>query len=270
KLVPVSGDVGEEGLGLSPADRQTLVDNVNVVIHSAATLDFQDNLRPTVSINLLGTRRVMDLCKQIKDLKVHERLYEAPEDAERLISLVGTLSDEALDEMEPKRLYEAPEDAERLISLVGTLSDEALDEMEPKRLYEAPEDAERLISLVGTLSDDALDEMEPKRLYEAPEDAERLISLFGTLSDDALDEMEPKRGTPTAASQGQHRGLHTRGRGGQPTVGRRLERRHRQVSTASTVGRRLLLAKDTIADYIPVDVVVNQLLVAGWNAATDK
>lgn len=70
KLVPVAGDVGEDNLGLSPADRQTLVDNVNVVIHSAATLDFQENLRPTVKINLLGTRRIVELCKQIKNLKV--------------------------------------------------------------------------------------------------------------------------------------------------------------------------------------------------------
>lgn len=70
KLIPVSGDVGQEQLGLSPEDRKILIDNVDVVIHSAATLDFEDNLRPTVNINILGTRRVMQLCKEIKNLKV--------------------------------------------------------------------------------------------------------------------------------------------------------------------------------------------------------
>lgn len=70
KLVPIPGDVGEENLGLSGSDRKVLVDQVNVVIHSAATLDFQENLRPTVNINLLGTRRVMELCKEMKNLKV--------------------------------------------------------------------------------------------------------------------------------------------------------------------------------------------------------
>lgn len=41
KLIPVAGDVGQDNLGLSDKDRQTLIDNVNVVIHSAATLDFE-------------------------------------------------------------------------------------------------------------------------------------------------------------------------------------------------------------------------------------
>lgn len=70
KIIPIAGDVGEENLGLSAADRQTLIANVNVVIHSAATLDFQENLRPTVNINMLGTRRVTELCKAMKNLKV--------------------------------------------------------------------------------------------------------------------------------------------------------------------------------------------------------
>lgn len=70
KLIAIAGDVGEENLGISPEDRQRIIDNVNCVIHSAATLDFQANLKPTVTINLLGTRRVMELCQQIKNIKV--------------------------------------------------------------------------------------------------------------------------------------------------------------------------------------------------------
>jgi fatty acyl-CoA reductase len=70
KLVAVSGDVGEENLGLSPDDRRLLTENVDVVFHSAATLDFEATLRPTVTINLLGTRRVVQLCKEAAHLKV--------------------------------------------------------------------------------------------------------------------------------------------------------------------------------------------------------
>ena len=36
-----------------------------------ATLDFQATLKPTVDINLLGTRRVMELCQQLKNIKVN-------------------------------------------------------------------------------------------------------------------------------------------------------------------------------------------------------
>ena len=70
KLVAVSGDVEEENLGLSPADRRLVTENVDVVFHSAATLDFEATLRPTVTINLLGTRRVVQLCKDAAHLKV--------------------------------------------------------------------------------------------------------------------------------------------------------------------------------------------------------
>lgn len=70
KLVPIAGDVGADNLGINEKDRQTVIDNVNVVIHSAATLDFFDGLKETTNINLLGTRRVMELCKQLKNCEV--------------------------------------------------------------------------------------------------------------------------------------------------------------------------------------------------------
>jgi fatty acyl-CoA reductase len=124
KLVPISGDVGEENLGLAPTDRQTLIDNVNVVIHSAATLDFQASLRPTVMINLLGTRCVMDLSKQIKNLaamvhissayvnafllETEEKLYPLPEDPEKVISLVKSKSDEELEALTPGLIKDHP------------------------------------------------------------------------------------------------------------------------------------------------------------------
>lgn len=123
-MIPINGDVGEENLGISAVDRQTLIENVNVVIHSAATLDFHESLRPTVNINLLGTRRVMELSSQIRNLKsmVHvssayvnsylveceEILYPPPENAEKVIDLTSTLSDEALIELQPKLLKEHP------------------------------------------------------------------------------------------------------------------------------------------------------------------
>lgn len=71
KLIPIAGDVGEKDLGISTSDRAILIENINVVIHSAATLDFQAALKPTVEINILGTRRVVQLCSQIKNLNVN-------------------------------------------------------------------------------------------------------------------------------------------------------------------------------------------------------
>lgn len=124
KLVAVAGDVGEENLGLSAADRQILANNVNVVIHSAATLDFQASLKPTVFINLLGTRRVMDLCREIKNLaavvhissayvnafllETEEKLYPAPDDAEKVIELAKSKDDAELEALTPGLIKDHP------------------------------------------------------------------------------------------------------------------------------------------------------------------
>lgn len=71
KLIAVGGDVGEENLGLSLEDRTTLINTVQVVFHSAATLDFEADLKNTTNINLLGTRRIVQLCQEIKNFKVN-------------------------------------------------------------------------------------------------------------------------------------------------------------------------------------------------------
>ncbi|KAF4514033.1 UNVERIFIED_CONTAM: hypothetical protein B566_EDAN018719 [Ephemera danica] len=69
-MVAIPGDVGEEGLGLSDADRKRLMENVSIVFHSAATLDFEASLLPAVQINLRGTRAIVRLCQQMPKLKV--------------------------------------------------------------------------------------------------------------------------------------------------------------------------------------------------------
>lgn len=71
KIKPICGDISEEKLGLSHDDFTMLCDNVNLVVHCAATLDFETDLKTAVNINLLGTKRIVDLCKQIKDLHVN-------------------------------------------------------------------------------------------------------------------------------------------------------------------------------------------------------
>lgn len=114
KLIPVAGDVGEENLALSANDRLTLVEHVNIVIHSAATLDFEADLKSTVNINLLGTRRVVLISQEIRDLKalvhissayvnsvlndVEEKLYPPPADVKEFLKMVERTDDHVLEE----------------------------------------------------------------------------------------------------------------------------------------------------------------------------
>ena len=70
KLVPVAGDLGVDGLGLSPEAASAIEKETDVVVHSAATTTFDERFDVAVNINTLGPRRVLALAKRCENLKV--------------------------------------------------------------------------------------------------------------------------------------------------------------------------------------------------------
>lgn len=52
-----------------------LCDNVNIVVHCAATLDFETDLKTAITINLMGTKKIVELSKQIKNLQVMNHYF---------------------------------------------------------------------------------------------------------------------------------------------------------------------------------------------------
>ena len=56
------------GLAMSEEDREILRREVNIVFHSAATVRFDDLLTRSVSMNVRGTKELMDLAKEMKNL----------------------------------------------------------------------------------------------------------------------------------------------------------------------------------------------------------
>lgn len=67
KVVPVEGDILAEGLGLDEQDREMLINEVSIVFHVAASVRFDEPLRKAIDINVLGTRRVLELCRDLKN-----------------------------------------------------------------------------------------------------------------------------------------------------------------------------------------------------------
>jgi fatty acyl-CoA reductase len=70
KIVPLIGDCTDIGLGLSAADRQMLEQTVSIVFHSAATLRYDDPLKTALLMNTRGTREIMMIARNMKNLKV--------------------------------------------------------------------------------------------------------------------------------------------------------------------------------------------------------
>ncbi|XP_077520154.1 uncharacterized protein LOC144129978 [Amblyomma americanum] len=114
KVRAVSGDITLPSLGLSASDRATLVEEVSVVFHSAATINFNEPLKLAVQLNVVGTQRVLDLCKEIPNLcafvhvstaysncekrtEVEEEIYEPSVDIGKIIAASRCTEDKSME-----------------------------------------------------------------------------------------------------------------------------------------------------------------------------
>ena len=69
KVIPMRGDLLKDNLDLSSQDEQELISNINIIIHSAASVDFNQRLDQALQINTLGSLRILKLAKLCKNLK---------------------------------------------------------------------------------------------------------------------------------------------------------------------------------------------------------
>lgn len=120
KLCPILGDLEKLKLGLSDNDRNLLVSEVEVIMHTGASVKFDEDLHQAVMLNIRGTRELAELAKKMGQLKVfvyvstafsnchvseiNEEIYEARMDPHRVISIC---ENRAHDEIKGKvaRLY---------------------------------------------------------------------------------------------------------------------------------------------------------------------
>lgn len=75
RITMVTGDCSLPLMGLSTADRQILCKNVNIVFHVAATVRFNEKLGIALRINVLGTRDILLLSREMDNLKVKTVLF---------------------------------------------------------------------------------------------------------------------------------------------------------------------------------------------------
>ncbi|XP_018572955.2 putative fatty acyl-CoA reductase CG5065 [Anoplophora glabripennis] len=124
KLVPICGDVMEPGLGLSEKDTQTLIENVDIIYHGAASIRFDDHLKDSVLLNTRGTKEVIDIALQARKLitfvhistaycncdrfEVEEKLYPAHADWKTTISLAEQVDQHTLNILSPHFIHPLP------------------------------------------------------------------------------------------------------------------------------------------------------------------
>ncbi|XP_055374528.1 uncharacterized protein LOC129607522 [Condylostylus longicornis] len=103
KVTMVAGDITMDYLGLTGETLKHVTDETNIVFHMAASLRLEADLKYNIDMNLNGTKRAMDVAKQMKKLVafihlstafcncdidvMHEKIYEfrhKPEDLMRM------------------------------------------------------------------------------------------------------------------------------------------------------------------------------------------
>ena len=69
RILALPGDVSLPALGLSAADRRTLIDATDAIVHCAASISFELPLDEARTINTEGTRMLLALASEIPDLR---------------------------------------------------------------------------------------------------------------------------------------------------------------------------------------------------------
>ncbi|XP_055635584.1 putative fatty acyl-CoA reductase CG5065 [Toxorhynchites rutilus septentrionalis] len=124
KVVPINGDITLHELGISEMDQLTICQEVSIVFHSAATVKFDEKIKQSVTINMVGTKQLLDLCHRMLflDALVHvstaycncdrkdvcEIIYPPPYNPEEIIQLVKWFPEDMLEKLTPSLIGNRP------------------------------------------------------------------------------------------------------------------------------------------------------------------
>ncbi|KAK1128430.1 hypothetical protein K0M31_002896 [Melipona bicolor] len=122
KLVLIYGDLCKEDLGLSPENRQCLIQNVNIIIHNASVVRFDVKPSQLLRTNVIGTEKLLQLATECPHLEIfayvstayshpskiikEEKFYPPPADLKLIEHIIkvdeeseGGISNEAIDDL---------------------------------------------------------------------------------------------------------------------------------------------------------------------------
>ncbi|VVC44679.1 Hypothetical protein CINCED_3A006734 [Cinara cedri] len=124
KVSGIAGDCSLPGLGLSLSSRNKLINEVNIIFHGAATVRFDEHIRVAMSINVSGTREMINLARKITNLKVMTHVSTAYSNCNRLV----------VDE----QFYDPAADYEDVLKLIASTDDQTLETMTSKIIGNLP------------------------------------------------------------------------------------------------------------------------------------
>jgi len=123
RVIPVAGDILEPNLGMSEEDIKRVAAETNIVFHSAATVKFDEELRLSVQMNVIGVKSIVKLAQMEKlealihvstayancnKMQVKEMVYDPPLHPSKLIDAVEWMDKDAIEALTSKLIGDRP------------------------------------------------------------------------------------------------------------------------------------------------------------------
>lgn len=219
KIVPILGDVTEPELGISQSDQNLLIRTVSVVFHSAATVKFDEALKLSVTINMLGTKRLVELCHRMMGLEalIHVSTAYCNCDREEVAEVI----------------YPPPYDPEKIIQSMEWMDDDLIEAITPRLIGDRPNTYTFTKALAETML-----LKESGNLPVAIVRPSIVLSSFREPVAGWVDNWNGPTGIIAAAGKG--------------------------------FFRTMLCHDSKVADLVPVDMVINLMIVAAWRTAKSR
>ncbi|XP_057712053.1 fatty acyl-CoA reductase 1 isoform X2 [Corythoichthys intestinalis] len=219
KIVPISSELTQPGLAISPEDVDKLAACVNIVFHCAATIRFDEPLKYAVQLNVIATQQLLGMAQRMRHLEAFIHFSTAYANCNR----------KHIDEV----IYPPPVEPRKLIESLEWMDDSIVQDITPRLINGRPNTYTYTKALGEYVVQQEQDKLNICIIRPSIVGASWQEPFPGW-----IDNFNGPSGVFIAAGKG--------------------------------LLRTMMANNDAVADLIPVDVVINLTLAAGWYTAVHK
>ncbi|XP_074554579.1 fatty acyl-CoA reductase 1 isoform X3 [Halichoeres trimaculatus] len=219
KIIPISSELTQPGLAISPEDVERLTACINVVFHCAATIRFDEPLKHALQLNVIATQQLLSLAQQMHHLEAFIHISTAYANCNR----------RHIDEV----IYPPPVEPKKLIESLDWMDDGIVRDITPRLIGDRPNTYTYTKALAEYVVQQEQDKLNIAIIRPSIVGASWQEPFPGW-----IDNFNGPSGVFIAAGKG--------------------------------ILRTMKANNDAVADLIPVDVVINLTLAAGWYTAVHR
>ncbi|XP_022605021.1 fatty acyl-CoA reductase 1-like isoform X1 [Seriola dumerili] len=219
KIIPISSELMQPGLAISPEDVEKLTGCINIVFHCAATIRFDEPLKHALQLNVIATQQLLSLAQQMHHLEAFIHISTAYANCNR----------KHIDEV----IYPPPVEPKKLIESLEWMDDGIVRDITPRLIGDRPNTYTYTKALAEYVVQQEQDKLNIGIIRPSIVGASWQEPFSGW-----IDNFNGPSGVFIAAGKG--------------------------------ILRTMRANNDAVADLIPVDVVINLTLAAGWYTAVHR